>query len=241
MHTTSAVFVAIAGAVVTVAANAPPQITPFADHPRPRINAYIQAPALNPTNALESACFYTSYPALLDAGPEVTNSDLADWMYETAEKDMKTITALSEVDEMCITTDDFTPPATLASAYSDLLAEFSSWRIQTHDEVAKIAEKCGNTGPMFMVQVATDVNECRSAVSALFGATATGVGAGAGATPTGEKTGSGSGVKETGAANAGGEPNVKGSESSAVSYGVTGQFVGAVVVLACVSGLFVGL
>lgn len=259
MHTPIAVVVAMAArsvlavavAVEADAPPAPPQITPFAgaNDPLPRLNVWLDSPNLTPINSLESACLENTLVSLIFDSPPMTDNALCNWAVETAYAQVKTVTDISEVDDMCVTTDDLTPPATLASVYTAYREEYRSWQVEHQEEVRSIAEKCGpRVGPVFLALVATDEEERKTAVSMLFGATpgvTTTAEARATATATVGGTGTGSLARETATATDAGkeasENNVKGPESGAAGRGVSAVFLGAVIALAGVAGLFVGL
>ncbi|KAM7197564.1 hypothetical protein V8F33_005530 [Rhypophila sp. PSN 637] len=282
MHTT-ALLIATAAAATCLAA-APPQITsrPSAkdlntqlvargifENPGPRQRVQVSAPNVRPMNDLESQCLYQTYRSLiLNDIPPITDKDVSNWIATSGQYDIQTITHISEVDGMCVTTDNMNLPTSLTSAYSAWHGEFESWKKGFHDEAYSLAEKCGTKiGPVFWMLVATDEAECRTAVSAMFGYTAeattttttspeaieseTGTGA---LSSSASRASSGSGPVETASltltSTAGAEETnaveTGGSESGPQSSGAgsrmaEGGHVVMMAVLAGVAGLFSGL
>ncbi|KAM7222990.1 hypothetical protein V8F06_001546 [Rhypophila decipiens] len=283
MHTTSTTLLITTAAAATCLAAAPAQVTsaPSAkdlntqlvargifENPGARQRVQVSPPNVRPMNDLESQCLYQTYLSLIQNDiPPLTDIDVSNWI-ATSGNDIQTITHISEVDEMCVTTDNLNLPTSLTSAYSAWHDEFESWKKGFHDEAYSLAEKCGTKiGPVFWMLVATDETDCRTAVSAMFGYTAgvttttTASGAGESETGTGavsssaSRASSGSGPVETAistatstSTGAGGtnaaETGGSGSgpqDSGAGSRMAEGGLVVMMAALAGVAGLFVGL
>ncbi|KAK4213887.1 hypothetical protein QBC37DRAFT_422283 [Rhypophila decipiens] len=282
MHTTTLLITTAAAA--TCLAAAPAQVTsaPSAkdlntqlvargifENPGPRQRVQVSPPNVRPMNDLESQCLYETYLSLIQNDiPPVTDTDVSNWIATSGQYDIQTITHISEVDEMCVTTDKMNLPTSLTSAYSAWHDEFESWKKGFHDEAYSLAEKCGTKiGPVFWMLVATDETDCRTAVSAMFGYTAevttTTTAAGAGESETGRgavsssasRASSGSGPVETAISTSTSTSTAAGGTNAAETGGsgsgsqdsgtgsrmAEGGLVMMMAALAGVAGLFAGL
>ncbi len=126
-------------------------------------------------NVLDSASCAATLVSMVGGIPSPTNTALESFISTAIP--LESIAAIAaknpeidEVDLLCTAAGQaakVTPPASLAADYTSWSKELDGWYSTWKPVVASIAPKCGTSGPVLELLVATDEKQCKDSINKL--------------------------------------------------------------------------